>query len=89
MRLNEIRSIAALVELPVFEASDPQANRITDTAHADDVAEAADMMRVQELLHRTEYRPIAAVRAPAEGPDCVRVYFQRWDDGPSGQEPKT
>ena len=40
-------------------------------------AEVTDTVRLHDLLHRDEYRPVAAIRCHNDSEIFVRVYFQQ------------
>lgn len=80
MTESEIRAIETLNDMPILDEDDPSAKSITSESAALNVAEAEDTMRLHELLHRDEYRPLAAVRYRRAEGDSICVYFSRLDD---------
>jgi hypothetical protein len=76
----EVRAIESLKNLSILDEHDPNAKAIISNTAATSVAEAEDMLRLHELLHRKEYKPVAGVRYPCESGVCVRVYFARLDE---------
>lgn len=80
MEETEIRAIEALRGLPIFEDGDPSATSIIGDASATSIAEAEDTLRLHELLHRNEYKPVAGIRKRRSIGTCVYVYFARLDD---------
>ena len=80
MKLDELKAVAGLCELPVFEAHDPEVAWIIDNERAFEIAEAENPVRACELLHRSEYRAVAAIRFGSGADEQVRVYFERLDD---------
>lgn len=77
--MNELalRRIPRLEQLPIFEGGSEEAQEILNRAHAE-LAEACDTVRLHDILHRAEYKPLAAVRENGE----VRVYFETLDHAP-------
>lgn len=80
MNEGDIKSVAELTALPRYDAGDPEAASLVSGASAFEVAEAEDMIRLQDLLHRDEYQPLAVVRFPESTPETVRVYFRLLDE---------
>ena len=80
MQEHSWRNCPLSKSLKLMEADDPDAQKylIPDNAHR--FAEATGMYRYYELLHRNEYRPVAAIRFQRLGESFVRVYFQRLHD---------
>ena len=76
----EIRAIDALKELPILDDDDPSARGIVESASATSIAEAEDTLRLHELLHRGEYKPVAGVRHRRPDGTSIHVYFARLDD---------
>lgn len=77
MHEADMQAVPELKQLPILDEHDPRARRLTDESSAEVVAEAADTVRLFDLLHRDEYQPIAAVRFLK--PESVRVYFRLLD----------
>ena len=80
MEEAEIRAIEALKGLPIFDDGDPSATSIIGHASATSIAEAEDALRLRELLHRNEYKPVAGIRYRRANGMLVYVYFARLDD---------
>jgi hypothetical protein len=66
-----LKKIPALNGLPILDAKDERARALVARS-ACELAEVNDPVRLHDILHRTEYRPLAAVR----GKDGIRVYFE-------------
>ena len=79
MREADLKAVAILENLPVLDECEPKAKSITANS-ASKIAEAADMVRLHELLHRHEYQPLAVIRYRRDDGECVCVYFRRLDD---------
>lgn len=77
---TEIKAIHALKNLPILDEDEPSAKTITEGSSAYSVAEAEDMTRLHDLLHRDEYRPLVAIRYRQKRGKCICVYFTRLDD---------
>lgn len=77
--MNEaaLRRIPRLENLPIFDADSEEARDILNRAPAE-LAEAGNTVRLHDILHRAEYKPLAAVRKNGE----VRVYFETLDHAP-------
>lgn len=77
MREQDLRRAPLPSDLPVYEEHDERAREISSPARCCEMAEAEDMVRLYQLLHRIEYQPVAViVRHTRFGRDA-RVYFQR------------
>lgn len=63
--------IPALNDLPILDADDDRARTLLGRSVCE-LAEVDDPVRLHDILHRAEYRPLAAVR----GKDGIRVYFE-------------
>ena len=74
-----LKRIPLLADLPVFDVDSEQAREIASRPFSE-LAEASDPVRVYDILHRSEYKPVAAVR---EG-GCVRIYFEIRDHAAIG-----
>lgn len=77
MQEQQWRNCPLTKSLKVMEADDPDARIYLTPDNADRFAEATAMYRFYDLLHRNEYRPVAAIRFHRHGEHFVRVYFQR------------
>jgi hypothetical protein len=78
MQEAEVKAVPELQQLPILDERDPLAQSLMDATSAGVIAETVDTLRLFELLHRAEYRPVAAVRfeeAEAET-ESIRVYFR-------------
>lgn len=64
-------------DVPVVDQNHPLARRCTCEKCVNEIAEAADTIRLYQLLQRPEYRPVAVVRCGHDGLNSVRVYFRR------------
>jgi hypothetical protein len=80
MEEAEIRAIDALKGLPILDDGDPSAKGIIANASATSIAEAEDTLRLYELLHRSEYKPVAGIRYRRANGERIYVYFARLDD---------
>jgi hypothetical protein len=72
-----VKTIDALKHLPILDEDDPRAKAITAETVATFIAEAGDTVRLHDLLHRGEYRPIALIRHFGNAGPCLCVYFER------------
>jgi hypothetical protein len=79
MKESEIRVIDALKDLPILDEDDPTAQPIVENRVAS-VAEVGDAVRLHELLHRNEYRPLAGIRYRRGEQENICIYFRRLDD---------
>jgi hypothetical protein len=79
MKELDLKRIPLLKNLPVFDASSREARDILNRP-ASELAEACDSIRVHDILHRSEYKPLAAVREDGQ----VRVYFEILDHASVG-----
>lgn len=79
MREEDVKAISEVKGLPLFDATDPEAKSLTSGSSAFEVAEAEDMIRLLDLIHRAEYRAIAIVRFRVAAQKTVRVYFRLLD----------
>ncbi|MCC7424775.1 MAG: hypothetical protein IT428_31275 [Planctomycetaceae bacterium] len=77
MSEHELQAIAELKDLAILDASDPAAAMLTSPFHACDIAEADNTVRLFELLHRDEYRPVCGIRTGTGAASQIRVYFRR------------
>jgi hypothetical protein len=68
-----------LQSLPIFDAGSDEARDILNRPPGE-LAEAADTIRAHDILHRSEYKPLAAVREDGR----LRVYFEILDCAPLG-----
>ena len=75
MKEQDVKLIPQLKDLPVFDEEDPRAQQIASGTATFDVAVAEDTIRLHDLLHRHEYRPLGAVRFHREQNETVCVYF--------------
>ena len=75
MKEEEVKSIPQLQDLPIFDEKDPRAAEIANGTATFDIAAAEDSVRLHDLLHREEYRPVGAVRCHREQGDTICVYF--------------
>ena len=66
-----LRKIPALKDLPILDADDDRACALVARSVCE-LAEVDDPVRLHDILHRAEYRPLAAVR----GKEGIRVYFE-------------
>lgn len=64
-------------DVPVVDRNHPLARQCTGDKCVNEIAEAADTIRLYQLLQRPEYRPVAVVRFRHDGLNSVRVYFRR------------
>jgi hypothetical protein len=60
-----------------MEADDPDAQKYLTPDNVNRFAAATAMYRFYDLLHRNDYRPVAAIRFHRLGESFVRVYFQQ------------
>ena len=75
MKEEEVKSVPQLQDLPVFDEEDPRAAEIANGTATFDIAAAENTVRLHDLLHREEYRPLGAVRFHREPNDTICVYF--------------
>ena len=77
--LNEydLKKNPVMQSVPVMEGDDEVAQLFLDNSNACEFAEAVDAIRLYELLHRDEYRPVAVVRNSTDGLATIRVYFRQ------------
>lgn len=66
--------------LPIFDAENQSAEIYLSEKNANRFAEVTDTYRLHDLLHRDEYRPVAAIRFHRNSHAFVRVYFQQLHD---------
>jgi hypothetical protein len=66
-----LRRIPALKHLPILDEADEEALELTHRSVCE-LAETDDPVRVYDILHRAEYKPLAAIRGEAG----IRVYFE-------------
>jgi len=66
-----LERIPTLKDLPIFEADSDEARALAERSVCE-LAEACDAVRVHDILHRSEYKPLAAVRDAGQ----IRVYFE-------------
>lgn len=78
MRETDLKAVPKLSQLAILDEDDAAARRLTVEFSAGEIAEAADTVRLFDLLHRDEYEAVAAVRFRKPGPE-VRVYFRLLD----------
>jgi hypothetical protein len=76
---RDLQAIPQLQQLSIWDEHEPEAQSMIAESSAEFIAEAADTARLHDLLHRTEYRPIAVVRFGKSVPPSVRVYFRLLD----------
>lgn len=69
-----LRKIPALRDLPILDADDAQACTLAGRSVCE-LAAVDDAVRLHDILHRAEYRPLAAIRRK----DGIRVYFETRD----------
>ena len=79
MKEQDVNSIIELKDLPVFDEEDPRAAQVANGTATFDIAAAEDTVRLHELLHREEYRPVGAVRSRRDQNDTICVYFALGD----------
>jgi len=63
--------------VPIFDETDWIADFLNSEKIVESLAEASDTIRMHDLLHRNDYRPIAAVRTWKGNSQQVRLFFQR------------
>lgn len=73
---SDLRAIPELKSLQILDEDHPAARLLASPASANVIAEAANTVRLFELLRRDEYLAIAAVRFRMENSPDIRVYFQ-------------
>ena len=77
--LNEqdLKKNPSTESVPVLDGGDGNAERYLDSVRVCEFAEAADPIRLVQLLHRTEYEPVVAVRDRTSNSALIRVYFRQ------------
>lgn len=79
MHEDELKAIPALTELPVFDEEDAFARLLASPSEVFEIAEVEDIVRLHDLLHRDEYKPVGAVRYRRHDFERVCVYLVRMD----------
>lgn len=77
MHEHDLKKSSLTKFLPVIEADDRRAELLLREEKVNEFAEVSDTFRLFDLLHRDEYRPLAAIRYHDDRESFVRVYFQR------------
>ncbi|HET6425170.1 MAG TPA: hypothetical protein VFG20_15895 [Planctomycetaceae bacterium] len=81
MRVSDLQTIADFAQVPILSAVDPQAKAVVDPARFEEIAEAADTVRLFDLLHRQQYHLVAIIRVDDGFGEEARAYFTRRDCG--------
>jgi hypothetical protein len=76
---RDLQAVPQLQQLPIWGEDEPEAQSLIADSSAEVIAEAADTARLHDLLHRSEYRPVAVVRFGKSVFPSVRVYFRLLD----------
>jgi hypothetical protein len=76
LSVKDLQKIPSIQSLPVFDPDDRKVQRCLRDEGVCEFAEAADAMRLCELLHRSEYQPVAVVRNRKDRFSPLRVIFR-------------
>lgn len=85
MHEQDLKKSALTKFLPILDAETQTAEIYLREENAGKFAEVTDTFRLYDLLHRDEYRPVAAIRFHRNGESAVRVYFQKLHETEFGE----
>lgn len=76
---RDLRKYSQLAQLVIHEEDDPCTIPLQEEQRCNSIAEANDLMRLQDLLTRNEYEPIGIVRFGHTREGQVSVFFRLKD----------
>jgi hypothetical protein len=85
---QDLRRYPRLAQLVIHDEDDPCTKPLQAENRCNTIAEAADLLRLQDLLTRREYEPIGIVRFSKTREGEVSVFFRLkdTDDDLGGEE---